>query len=56
MLEENGGRWNRLDAEYSLNDTTQLTAEYNKYWGNEDTQFGQLADSSNVQVGVKVSL
>ena len=55
MLEENGGRWNRLDAEYSLNDTTQLTAEYNKYWGNEDTQFGQLADSSNVQVGVKVS-
>jgi len=55
MFEENGGKWNRLDAEYSLNDNTQLTAEYNKYWGNEDTQFGQLADSSNVQVGVKVS-
>jgi hypothetical protein len=55
MFEENGGKWNRLDAEYSLDDNTQLTAEYNKYWGNKDTQFGQLADSSNVQVGVKVS-
>jgi len=55
MYEENGGKWNRLDAEYSINDNTQLTAEYNKYWGNKDTQFGQLADSSNVQVGVKVS-
>jgi len=55
MFEESGGKWNRLDAEYSLDDNTQLTAEYNKYWGNKDTQFGQLADSSNVQVGVKVS-
>jgi hypothetical protein len=55
MYEEDGGKWNRLDAEYSIDDNTQLTAEYNKYWGNEDTQFGQLAKASNVQLGVKVS-
>ena len=55
MFEENGGLWNRLDAEYSINDDTQAIVEYNKYWGDENTQFGQLAKSSNVQVGVKYS-
>ncbi len=58
MLEEgvNGnGKWNRLDAEFSINDDTQATVEYNKYWGNENTQFGQLKASSNIQVGVKYS-
>ncbi len=55
MFEENGGLWNRLDAEYSIDDDTQATVEYNKYWGDEDTQFGQLAKSSNIQVGVKYS-
>jgi len=55
MLEENGGKWNRLDAEFSIDDDTQATVEYNKYWGNENTQFGQLAASSNIQVGVKYS-
>jgi hypothetical protein len=55
MYEENGGLWNRLDAEYSIDDDTQATVEYNKYWGNENTQFGQLAASSNIQVGVKYS-
>jgi hypothetical protein len=55
MFEENGGKWNRLDAELSINDDTQATVEYNKYWGNENTQFGQLKASSNIQVGVKYS-
>jgi hypothetical protein len=55
MYEENGGLWNRLDAEYSIDDDTQATIELNQYWGNEDTQFGQLAESSNIQVGIKYS-
>ncbi len=53
MFEENGGKWNRLDLEFSINDDAQATLEYNKYWGNENTQFGQLAASSNVQLGFK---
>ena len=55
MFEENGGKWNRLDAEFSINDETQVTVEYNKYWGNENTQFGQLEASSNIQAGFKYS-
>ncbi len=55
MFEENGGKWNRLDAEFSINDDTQVTAEYNKYWGDENTQFGQLENASNVQLGLKYS-
>ena len=55
MFEENGGKWNRLDAEFSIDDDTQATAEYNKYWGNVNTQFGQLEKSSNIQVGIKYS-
>jgi hypothetical protein len=55
MYEENGGKWNRFDIDYSIDDDTQATVEYNKYWGNENTQFGQLAASSNIQVGVKYS-
>jgi len=55
MLEDGGGRWNRLDAEFSIDDDTQATVEWNKYFGDENTQFGQLAKSSNIQVGVKYS-
>ena len=55
MYEENGGKWNRLDAEFSIDDDTQATVEYNKYWGDANTQFGQLEKSSNVQVGFKYS-
>jgi hypothetical protein len=55
MFEENGGMWNRLDAEFSIDDDTQMTAEWNNYAGDPDTQFGQLANSSNIQVGVKYS-
>jgi len=55
MFEENDGNWNRLDVEFSIDDDTQATVEYNKYWGDENTQFGQLEKASNIQVGVKYS-
>jgi hypothetical protein len=55
MFEENGGKWNRFDVEYSINDDMVATAEYNKYWGDENTQFGQLEKSSNIQLGFKYS-
>jgi hypothetical protein len=58
MLEEsaNGnGKWNRLDAEFSIDDDTQATIEWNRYWGDVNSQFGQLDKSSNLQVGVKYS-
>jgi hypothetical protein len=55
MFEENGGMWNRLDAEFSVDDDTQATIEWNNYFGDKNTQFGQLAESSNIQVGVKYS-
>jgi len=53
MYEEGGGYWNRLDMEYSFSDNLIGTAEWNQYWGDEDTQFGQFKDSSNVQVGLR---
>ena len=53
MFEDTGGRWNRLDVEYTIDDNTIATAEYNKYWGDKNTQFGQLEKSSNIQVGLK---
>jgi hypothetical protein len=49
------GKWNRLDAEFSINDDTQATVEWNKYFGGTNTQFGQFNNSSNIQVGVKYS-
>jgi len=55
MVEEGGGRWNRLDAEFTITDDIVATGEWNRYWGNDDTQFGQLKDSSNLQLGVKYS-
>ena len=53
MFEENGGRWNRLDVEYTIDDNTIATLEYNKYWGDKNTQFGQLENASNIQAGLK---
>jgi len=55
IFEENGGKWNRLDTEYTIDDNTTATVEYNKYWGDDNTQFGQLKKSSNIQVGLKYS-
>jgi len=53
MLEEGGGRWNRFDVEYSFTDQLIGTFELNNYWGDKNTQFGQLEDASNLQLGVK---
>ncbi len=50
-----GGYWNRLDAEFAITDDIEATVEWNKYWGEENSQFGQLDKSSNVQVGFKYS-
>ncbi|MGF1547303.1 MAG: hypothetical protein ACFCUG_08255 [Thiotrichales bacterium] len=53
IFEENGGWWNRFDVEYSLTDNLFLMGAWNNYWGEEDTQFGQMKNSSNLQAGVK---
>ena len=53
IWEEGGGFWNRLDAEYSVTDQFIVSGEWNHYWGDENTTFGQLENSSNVQVGFK---
>ncbi|MDJ0881096.1 MAG: RNA polymerase-associated protein rapA, partial [Gammaproteobacteria bacterium] len=53
IAENGGGYWNRFDVEYSFNDEMLGTLEWNKYWGDEDTTFGQFEDSSNLQLGFK---
>lgn len=53
IYEEGGGWWNRLDVEYTLRDELLATFAWNQYWGSENTLFGQFADSSNIQVGIK---
>ncbi len=53
IYEEGGGKWNRLDVEYSFTDTLIGSAEWNNYWGDENSTFGQFENSSNVQVGMK---
>jgi len=55
MYEDGDGMWNRLDAEFSIDDNTQITLEWNEYFGDENTQFGQFSESSNVQAGFKYS-
>jgi hypothetical protein len=56
MFEEGGGKWNRFDVEYGINDQLIGTLEYNKYFGDENTMFGQFKNSSNIQVGIKYLL
>ncbi len=53
IWEEGGGWWNRLNAEYSVTDQFIVSGEWNHYWGDENTTFGQFDESSNVQVGFK---
>ncbi len=53
MYEENGGKWNRFDVEYSFSDELIGLLEYDKYWGDANTQFGQLEASSNATLGLK---
>jgi len=40
-------------VEYSFNDELIGMAEMNKYWGDTNTQFGQMENSSNLQLGLK---
>lgn len=53
MYEEDGGWWNRFDVEYSINDNLILSGAWNQYWGEFNTQFGQMKESSNLGVGLK---
>ncbi len=53
LYEEGGGYWNRFDVEYSFTDNLVGSAEWNHYWGEENTTFGQMHNASNVQVGLK---
>jgi hypothetical protein len=53
IYEEGGGKWNRFDVEYSFTDTVIGSMEWNNYWGDKNTTFGQFRNSSNFQVGMK---
>ena len=53
IFEEGGGKWNRFDVEYSFSDELVGSFELNNYWGDANTQFGQMEDASNIQVGLK---
>jgi len=50
---QDGGIWNKLDAEYSWSDTVVLTAEWNHYGNDKNGVFGQFEDASNLQIGFK---
>ncbi len=53
IYEEGDGYWNRLSLDYNLQKDLMGTLQWNQYWGDENTQFGQFKDSSNVQAGLK---
>ena len=53
IYEDGGGWWNRFDFEWSLTNQLLGSAEWNHYWGDRETTFGQFAKSSNIQVGLK---
>jgi hypothetical protein len=53
IYEEGGGWWNRFDLDWSLTDRWLVLGEWNHYWGDDNTTFGQFADSSSLQVGLK---
>lgn len=50
---DNGGYWDRLDFEYSYSDDIVLTGAVNVYGGDDFGVFGQMANSSNMQLGFK---
>jgi hypothetical protein len=56
IYEEGGGKWNRFDVEYGFDDQLIGTFEVNKYFGDNNTMFGQFENASNVQVGIKYLL
>ena len=56
LYEEGGGKWNRFDVEYGISDQLIGTLEYNKYFGDKNTTFGQMENASNIQIGLKYLL
>ena len=46
-------RLSTLSALISLTDQLIVSGELNYYWGDEETQFGQFENSSNIQFGLK---
>jgi len=56
IYEAGGGKWNRFDVEYGFDDQLIGTFEVNKYFGDENTMFGQFENASNVQIGLKYLL
>lgn len=53
IFEDEGGYWNRFDLEYSFTDKLIGSAEWNHYWGDQNSWFGQMENSSNIGVGIK---
>ena len=53
IFEDEGGYWNRFDLEYSFTDKLIGSAEWNHYWGDQNSWFGQMKNSSNIGVGIK---
>jgi hypothetical protein len=53
IFEDEGGYWNRFNVEYAFTDNWVVSGELNSYWGDQDSWFGQLEETSSVQVGVK---
>lgn len=53
IYEEGGGFWNLVDVEYAFNEELIASAEWNHYWGDENTLFGQFDRSGNLQMGIK---
>jgi hypothetical protein len=56
IAENGGGFWNRLDVEYTFTEISENlvgTAAFNYYFGDDNTTFGQLENSSNLQIGLK---
>jgi hypothetical protein len=56
IYEAGGGKWNRFDVEYGFDDQLIGTFEVNKYFGDENTMFGQFENASNIQIGLKYLL
>jgi hypothetical protein len=48
-----GGWWNRMDVEYQFTDAFVGSLEWNQYWGDNNSIFGQFDKSSNFQMGLK---
>lgn len=53
IAEDRGGFWNRMELEYGFTDQLIGTLEWNRYWGERNSLFGQFDHADNVQIGVR---